>query len=477
MKEWLKLVGGICCQLFCRPVPTAYAMNPDLSRPRAPRFAGDPHGEDGEAPSTPPKSRRKILSPANWVAGAVRQLKKGEKTNPFAEVDAAFNFAARLDGVDQAQVDASSCLSKVRDLETAIFFLGSKMDELFAKSDSAASNFTAATAESLHQNNLTLNYIIERVGKLEGRMEEGTLNSASLKTDILGLREHVHIEYPSQSDRLAAVEGRLNTLSLGHGNVERSMRELDKKFKELEHDHLGLAASIDRFGLRLRSLDAKFISLAQECNVKTAKVDDNISELFELIPRGASTTVDELQEEVFRINEEIGLLEMRLQKWVTDEVSTRFQASDIASRSSPLPPAASGGINVNLVHLLPQLAPSASIELISGFADTCRLRYLGQLWRMNATDRVLEVHKGVSSVQAGRHTNPTVATMAEAWRRIITEWDLGVDMVEPELYNVCPAQTSARNEALILKQQDPSRGRNTKTEQAKKKARERKGYF
>ena len=277
---------------------------------------------DGNA-TIPMTKRRKIPhSPCNWVTGAVQILKKGDQhTQPGG---------ARDTGEKLDLVDASSCLSKTRDLERAFFYLGSKMDELFTKSDSAANNFTAATAESLHHNNLTLNYITERVGKLEGRMEEGTFNCASLKTDILGLREHVHIEYPSQSDRLAAVEGRLNTLTLGHGNVERSMRELDKKFKELEHDHLGLAASIDKFGLHLRSLDAKFISLAQECNVKTAKVDDNISELFELIPRGASTTVDELQEEVFRINEEIGLLEMRLQKWVTDEVSIRFQASDIA---------------------------------------------------------------------------------------------------------------------------------------------------
>ena len=71
-------------------------------------------------------------------------------------------------------------------------------------------------------------------------------------------------------------------------------------------------------------------------------------------------------------------MEIRLQKWVTDKVSTRFLASDIASRSSSLP-TAGGGINANLVHLLPQLALSASIELISGFADTCRLRYLGKL--------------------------------------------------------------------------------------------------
>ena len=63
-------------------------------------------------------------------------------------------------------------------------------------------------------------------------MDGGTLNIASLKTDILGLRDHVHIEYPSQSDRLAAVEVHLNNFSPGHGNVERNMRRLDNKFKE-----------------------------------------------------------------------------------------------------------------------------------------------------------------------------------------------------------------------------------------------------
>ena len=257
------------------------------------------------------------------------------------------------------------------------------------------------------------------------------------------------------------------------------MRGLVNKFKELEHDHFRSAASIDKLGLRLLSSDAKVTNFAQECNVKTAEVDANINELFELIPRGASTTVDELQGEIFRINEEIGLLEIRLQKWITDEVSTRFQASDIASRSASLL-TASGGINANLVHLLPQLAPSASIEFISGFADTCRLRYLGQLWTMSTTERVLELHKSVCSVQAGRHSNPTVATIAEAWRRIIIEWDLGVDMIEPELYNVCPAQTSVHNEAKILDSLNSLRGyhngpSNYRTEQTRKKVRSGRG--
>ena len=68
---------------------------------------------------------------------------------------------------------------------------------------------------------------------------------------------------------------------------------------------------------------------------------------------------------------------------------------------------------------------------------------------MNTTEWVLEVHKAVSSVQAGRHSNPTVATIAEARRRIIIEWDLTADMIKPELHNVFSAQTSVRNEALI----------------------------
>ena len=123
-------------------------------------------------------------------------------------------------------------------------------------------------------------------------------------------------------------------------------------------------------------------------------------------------------------------------------------ASDFASRASSLP-TAGGVINANLAYLLPQLAPSASIELISGFTDTCRLRYLGQLWRLDATERVLHVHKAVSSVQSGRHSQPTVATMAEAWRRIISEWDLGENMMEPELHSVCPSETSLRSEAAI----------------------------
>ena len=102
-------------------------MKPNLSRPRVPRFAGDPRREEREidntaadySPSTPPKSRRKVLSPANWVAGAVRQLKKGEKTDSYAEVDAAFNLVARLDGVDQAQVSlttsgGASCTARCR---------------------------------------------------------------------------------------------------------------------------------------------------------------------------------------------------------------------------------------------------------------------------------------------------------------------------------------------------------------------------
>lgn len=87
---------------------------------------------------------------------------------------------------------------------------------------------------------------------------------------------------------------------------------------------------------------------------------------------------------------------------------------------------------------------------------------------MAATERVLHVHKAVSSVQAGRHSNPTVATIAEAWRRIISEWDLGEDMLEPELHNVCPAQTSLRDEATISSSFNPPRGRNCT------KARERK---
>ena len=66
-----------------------------LSRLRGPSvdvtFTGSDGGTHAEhSPLTPPRSRRKVRSPTNWVAGAVRILKKGERSEQSEEKMAVY---------------------------------------------------------------------------------------------------------------------------------------------------------------------------------------------------------------------------------------------------------------------------------------------------------------------------------------------------------------------------------------------------
>jgi hypothetical protein len=226
--------------------------------------------------------------------------------------------------------------------------------------------------------------------------------------------------------------------------VSHTVEKESNEFGEVDHAFC-FADRVDAVERLVSSLDAFTKESLLEFDVTVGKLDAGISELRDLIPKGTSTTIDELQGEVYRIEDEFGNIESRLQKWVSDEVETRVLRSDLSRSAPPSLSSAPGDqvLNPNLVHLLPQLAPSATMELTTlnqgtHLVDTLRLRYLGQLYKMATTERVLHVHKSVAACQSTRHSNLTTAASSEAWRRIIFDWDLSSNMINPELHNVIP---------------------------------------
>ena len=156
------------------------------------------------SPLTPPRSRRKVRSPTNWVAGAVRILKKGERSEQSEENMQDVGITTRFGVLENAifllgtKLDEFGNTSRLRAIEKAHDNSEAKLDDLSKKFENAAAAFDHRTITSLKQNEALLWNVLDRMSNLELEVEK--------------LRGHTFIEYPNQSDRIASVVQELDKM-------------------------------------------------------------------------------------------------------------------------------------------------------------------------------------------------------------------------------------------------------------------------
>jgi hypothetical protein len=128
-------------------------------------------------------------------------------------------------------------------VEESITGISDSVKEVTAHINNAAKIFNDHTLESLQANDTVLRELSDKV--------------ASLKTDFGGLRDHVHIEYPSQSDRITDLGKNLTKLNAKVGFA------LDPAVGPLRHIET-LIPQFTAYDTRLDAAEARLSSAISE---------------------------------------------------------------------------------------------------------------------------------------------------------------------------------------------------------------------
>ena len=115
------------------------------------------------SPSTPPRSKRRVQNPTNWMAGAVRILKKDNvppEKDPYIDIDGGCAFAARLDS-----------------FENALLGITGRLNEVAAEQSRAAEKLNHTTCQPLEHNSVVLHDLSARVVAAENAVDAMTTSN------------------------------------------------------------------------------------------------------------------------------------------------------------------------------------------------------------------------------------------------------------------------------------------------------------